>query len=396
MLNKIIKVTKREIWKYDKELDIYKLAHNIKETDIINWEYVEREGTEISELIVTLKPLPIYSQYVPKSKFEVNSIQPLIIKVVDYINGNPKTVYESLILGFEYNRNEEENVVVFKGSDFKEIENRKLITTNKDFSKIIEPDDDDQETEAVELPNDFAMYVKNAKISTALNELYVSAITQPKQILYGAIGDIDETRRVKGMGSVEVNTNDNNSYNIRLEQIPLLEAKQKLFDKMGRELQTRFNTENGKINVVVEESKIVEKNVIQKNQQIKEQDYGYEQEVNFIASHGNANKTYQESRVYEIDFTSYEKQEDFSFIAGNNEEYLISPTKSELEKSIKEAREFIKLEIDFIFRILHAGYIFYFNERYYKVLQIQETFSSEETWIYDLEIEQVENIEEYR
>lgn len=378
-----------EIWEYVPTSQTYILRDKIATIDILKYTYVDRAGTQISELEINLKPLAKYTKYVPQTKTAINSLQPIIIKAQRYTNGIPKSDYEVLIMGREFNENEEENLVRFTGMCFKKIEENKIITTNKDFSHIFEEDSPDEQTEAKDLPADFAKYIRNTSIKNVLTDLYNSAILAPKVISYGAIGAVDNTRKVKGMGTVTITYAPTTAYNVRLDQIPLLEAKENLYSRMPKELETRFNTDSGKINVIVQEGKTIDKAIIRKFSEIVASDFGYQQQINYVASHGNANVIHTEKDIKNIDFCSYEKVEDYSFIAGNNQAYLITPTKTELKKGLQEAKEYLKLNIRDIFALMRAGDFFEFKEKMYRALQIQEEFETDSTIGYDVELEEV-------
>jgi len=385
-----IVVFKYEIWQFNATSQRYEFAEQIRENDILEWQYVESSGTDENELTARLKPKGIYRRFCPKTPADTQSIEPIILKKIRVTNGIKTSDYEAMVFRYADLNNETENVVEFLARDIKYIEARKLITTNRDFSTIREPSDDDTTTPAVELPAGFAKFIRNTSAKTILEELYQKAITAPLTIEYGAIGTPDATRNIKGMGTVNVNVANPPTVDVALEQVSLRDAKDTIFSSLAHPLNTFFNTQSGVINVEVREGRQVDGEVIRRRSMILNEEYTYEQGANYVASHGKANVTHKASDVKKIDFTSYELQEDYDFIAGNDADLLVTPTLTELKNQVSDARHFLKLNIKDPFAIMRAGDYFLFNNKTYTVIQIQETFKQGAANEYDFEIEERE------
>jgi len=161
-----------------------------------------------------------------------------------------------------------------------------------------------------------------------------------------------------------------------------------LFSELVRPLETVFHSNDGRINIDIREGRFLDQDIIRKQTSVIEHDYTYAQGYTYIAAHGKANTTYVASDVKTIDFSSYERQVDFSSVAGNNEAYLVSPSKAELKKELEEAKEFLKIKIEDPFSFIRAGDYFRYNLKLYTVKQIQEVLQAGNANTYDFEIEE--------
>jgi len=384
-----------EIWQYNPQDDAYKLAQRIDETDIYKWDYTQASGIEYNVLDVELKRKAYdkandnYMRFVPRSRADTEMIEPIIMKKMRYVAERAWSEYEALIFEYEEITDGQRAHVRFVGYDIKKLESLKLITTNKNFNHIKEPEDSESDTtEKVELPITFAKYVRTSQVKTILTELYESAFVAPRTIEYGALGVRDKTRNVKGLGTVDIAYEDAKIIETALEQIPLLEAKEIIFSHMMYPLETYFESNDGKINVEVRAGRFIENSLIRKKTNILEHAYTYKQGVNYIASHGKANVTHHERAVKTIDFSSYEVQEDFATIAGNSKDKLDQPTKSALKKQLQEAREFLTLKVHDPFSFIRAGDYFEFDFKLYTIKQIKETIQANSPVTYGFEIEE--------
>jgi len=384
-----IGLVRYEIWQYTPAGDKYVLRQRIHASDIYKWDYTQASGLAYNVLDVELKVQDIYAQFVPKSYADTNTIQPIILKKMRYTGERAWSEYEALVFEYEEIMTGQEPRVHFIGYDIKKLESLKLITTNKDFGHIREPADSERNTtEKVELPITFAKYVRYNDVKTILKELYMCAFIAPRTIEYGGLGTLDKTRRVKGLGEVNILYEDDHKIETTLEQIPLLEAKEIIFSHLKHPLETYFESNDGKINIKVQEGRFISNSLIRKRTNILEHAFTYKQETNYVATHGKANVTHLERAVKTIDFSSYEMQADFASIAGNNKETLVRPATTTLKKEAQEAREFLSLKVTDPFSFIRAGDYFEFNLKIYTIKQIKETIQAGSPHTYGFEIEE--------
>jgi len=382
-------VLKYEIWQYNPKKDEYEFAQQIHYGDIYKWDYTQASGVALNVLDVELKVRDLYSRFVPKSKADTQTIQPIILKKMRYRNNESWSEYEALVFEYEETMKEHDAKIHFVGYDVKKIESLKLITTNKDYSTIREPEDNEHDTtEKVDLPLSFAKYVERAAVKIILAELYERALIAPRTIGYGSLGLRDKGRDVKGLGTVTIDYDAPQAITLNLEQIPLLEAKETLFSQLEHPLETHFETNNGKINIRIQKGKFLANSLIRKRTNILEHAYVYKPVINYVATHGKANVVHHAQAVKTIDFSSYEVQTDLSSIAGNNKAALVAPTLGELNKQLQDAKEFLALKVTDPFSFIQAGDYFEFNLKLYTIKQIKETIQAGSPDTYGFELEE--------
>lgn len=362
---------------YEFENNTFNFHKTISINDILEYSYTQRDFPNYDELEISFKPKQDYINLVPISKTEEKKPLLLVKKEGNFIR------WFSFIISREFLNNKEESKIILKGTSFFYFENKKLISSNKNYT-ITDPE--------IELPEDFALYRKNDDFNNHLNYFYETAFLNPKELTYGRISTTDlEIRKFKGLEKIEQDYNRTEKKEISLEQKNVTECKGELFSLFNfiPKQEQIFNEITGTFKIKFSEPKFISENITRNSVSVTQENFGYMSTNNFIFGIANPNNDVNVYDVKMADFTTSEIQEDFEFVSGSNNTYLTNTSKTALAKITLDRQIYVlDLYSNVLFSKINCGDLLDINNRDVRVKEIKETNSASGI-TFSLEIEEI-------
>lgn len=379
---------KLNMYEFDIKEDRYVLVNTIPINDILDFNYVARDYQDVSELRLNLKAKK-YQKLVPNNKYDQK--RPLLVVSVMIDKNTKENVakWVSFIYKREYKDAQGVKEVILYGYDFKFFEARKLIRSNKDQPNV-SPDN---------MPDDFGKYNSYASIIDHLTYFY-KPFFDGSECSYGRLSTVSyEFIKFKGLDRLEINLTHPlylRKYTLMLDSESIFTAKDKLYS-LNETLMpfvsiTDFDFNLGKVFLKFYEPREKSNDIVKKLSDIKERLLTLESDFNSCFGYGDPDNYMTKADLDLSDFTSLEFAEDFSFVAHKNTSYLDTLVKTNVYVKIKDRiKELLKIDAVNLFVEFNIGDLINLNEKTYRLIQIQESFSSDSGIVYDIEIEEKQN-----
>lgn len=369
-------------YEYNASTDTYVNTFRIEEPEVINSTFMQADFPDYDVLEMSVKPLSKLTRLVGETNAQKRLMKPLIIAKAIPNDIDNRILWFSFVVARERREINSEDVIYFKGVDFKYFDTMKIVPSNFGWSTI-DPDD---------LPDDYKRFRYTSTYDNVMNMLYDYCYINPRTIQNGGVVSISSiNRKFKGLQSHSSVTGLAGSKTFNSTQNNLSELKQELNSLFSYEPVFKQRIVNGKIQITHEKPVEISQQIINSSVQIKEKIYGVAPAANMIVGTADA-PIYKNIINYSRDyweFTSQEKEIDYSFIAGSNQDYLTAPMNTEMSKEEKN-RVFKYHKIDIVdqFTIFNVGNIVRLDGIRYRIRRIQETKSAS-TFTVDVDIEEV-------
>lgn len=361
-----------EILEYNKISEAYELFKTLKNSDVIEYTFVEQDHPNDDELTIRFKPLSFFRELIPTKK--TDNLKPLIIR--SKIGLTERWI--SFITEREFVETREDRYVEFSGVGFTFFNRHKLINATTDNPEIGE-----------ELPEGFATYSKNANMQTHLSNAY-STYANPKELTFGVLSVNDANyRKFKGIGSINITLNSTTNKSIRTEQKPLEEFIKQVYELYGKMPVTRQKINNGKVDITISEPVALDGQITKRLSEIQESLRQQTLSRNLVFATGWGNNYNTVWELKEWDFTTLEKSEDVAFVSRDSTIYLTNTAKTYLRREIENTLvNLLKVNLRNVFVEVRCGDILGFNGLSYRIKKIQENYSLDDYSV-DVDIEQV-------
>lgn len=365
--------------------DSYTESFQIQEHNVIEYTYMQADFPNYDTLDMKLKPTTQIESLVGNTFTDIKAQRPLILAKVQPSETGNIILWFSFIVQRERRISDVEDVVYFKGVDFKFFDTKKIVPSNFGWEwGSIDPDNP---------PEDFKKVRYTRSYDNIMNVLYDVCYINPNRIVNGEeIWSGASWRKFYGLASHSSSTGLVGTKTFSSAQSVLSDLIDELNNLFGYESVFKQRLlSNGKIQISHEAPIEIDQQIVNTRTQIKEVIYGTNVAYNHIIGFAKPQLytfLVNYSRYWE--FTSIEKEEDFTFIAGNNSNYLTNPTQTSMRKEERLRKyKYHKIEIKDQFLIFNVGNIVRIDGIRYRIRKIQETKSSS-TFTVDVDIEEVE------
>ncbi len=243
-------------------------------------------------------------------------------------------------------------------------------------------------TDPENIPDSFYKYRDSSKFNTVIKNLYTRVFVEPQTLAYGQKLQLDVTRKLLGIGNINVPDISNESKTLSYDAgEKMYDVENKIKDLFNIKYRSELVIRNGSLDIDIIEPYTVSMDLFSQPNEVKSLSYKMIKSNDYAnLFHATANPNiYSTSKdISKGDITTIEKSEDVSFTAGDNQTYTDNAAVSGLKKN-NEPLNF-DLQLKFTNLMMYIDYNLYdivkisgfplFNGQY-EISEITETIETD-------------------